>query len=127
MRTTAPAFVLIAMAQPALANSAASVNAEQFYLTARELEAKGMTALFDSRSKPMQQQMKDAGDYARAANASATKSGKPLYCVPEAARKKGLNVERVLAILEKLGTSRRKAMTLDRAWLAALRGEYPCS
>lgn len=119
--------VLLALSAPALAGAAAEVDAEEFYSTARQIEKKGMMAMFDGRTKKMQAQMKDAGLSARAANAAATKAGNPLYCVSEAERKKGLGVDKVLDMLGGLGQPARSRMTLEQAWLAALKRSYPCS
>ena len=115
-----------ALAVPAFAGPSANVNAEEYYKTAVQLQAKGMTALFDKRTKPMMAQMKDAGINARDANAAATKRGKPLYCVPPAAKKKGMNAEQVIRMLGDLGQTRRQQTTLEQAWLIALKKEYPC-
>lgn len=111
---------------PATAGPAAGVNANTFYTTARDLEKKGVLARFDGRYKATFAQMKDAGTQARAANEDATKSGKPLYCVPRAARKKGLNVKDVLNMLGALGTETRRKLDLETAWLRALEKKYPC-
>lgn len=111
---------------PAVAGPAAEVNANTFYTNARALEKKGLLARLDSRYKPTFAQMKDAGTQARAANEAAKKRGKPLYCVPSAARKKGLNVEGVLNMLGALGTETRRKLNLETAWLKALQKKYPC-
>lgn len=117
---------LLVISASAFAGSAADVNAEEFYVTARQLEKKGMLAMFDDRAKAMQAQMKDAGLSARAANAAATKRGSPLYCVSDAQRKKGLGVQQVLDMLGGLGQPARSRLTLEAAWLAALKRSYPC-
>ena len=118
---------LALFAGAAHAGPSAEVNAEEFYVAARALEEKGALALFDSRMKPMRKQMKDAGLSARTANAAATKRGDPLYCVSEAERKKGAGVEKVLGMLEALGRPLRTRLTLEDAWMAALKRTYPCS
>lgn len=117
----------LAIAAPLAAGASASVNAEDFYSTAVELEKKGFRALFDKRAKSMEAQMKDAGASARQANAAASKTGNPLYCVSDAERKKGLNVSQVLAMLGALGQETRSKLTLERAWLLALKRKYPCT
>lgn len=104
----------------------ADVNAQEFYLQAKQVMGKGLTAMFDKRTKPLVAQMKDAGESARAANEAATKAGKPLYCASDAERKKGLNPKQVLAMLERLPESQRRNSTLRQAWRAALAREYPC-
>lgn len=127
MKTSATIAIAAAfLAAPLSAGPSAEVNAEKFYVTALELKGKGALAMFDSRTKPMMAQMKDAGLTARNANAAATKRGAPLYCVPEAARKRGLDNEKALAMLGAVGKSARQELTLDKAWLRALQKEYPC-
>ena len=117
----------LAMAAPSHAGPSADVNAQSFYTTAVELQGKGMRAMFDSRAKTMRKQMEDAGLSARAANAAAGERGSPLFCVPNAARKKGLNVEQVIAMLGSLGQPTRSRLSLREAWLEALKRRYPCS
>ena len=116
----------LALAVPSHAGPSADVNAQSFYSTAVELKSKGMRAMFDGRTKTMQKQMKDAGLSARAANLAATENGSPLFCVPDAARKKGLDAEQVIAILGGLSQSTRSRLSLEAAWLEALKRRYPC-
>lgn len=113
------------LAAPASA-APSDVNAQAFYLDARALETKGMGALFDKRLKPMMAQMKDAGTRARAANLAATNAGKPLYCVPEAAKKKGLGSKEVVATIGRVPDGERRSITLYEAWKRALVRDYPC-
>ena len=115
------AFLLLPIAAQARPSD---VNAQEFYARAKALEAKGMTAMFDKRTKPTMAQMKDAGAYARTANAAATKKGAPLYCVPENA--KGLNPQQVLAMLGRVPEAQRRSSTLSAAWLSTLKRTYPC-
>ncbi len=110
---------------PALAGLA-DVNAQVFYAQARAVMAKGMGAMFDKRTKPLMAQMKDAGKRASAENEAARTRGAPIYCVPDAARKKGMNAEQVLAMLERVPEQDRRKMTLAQAWRRALIREYPC-
>lgn len=105
---------------------AADVNAQEFYRDAKELEAMGLRAMFDRRAKPRIAQMKAAGEEARAANAEATRRGQPLYCVSEAARKKGLDAKQALALLGRVPESERRTSTLAQAWRRALIIAYPC-
>ncbi|MXO75102.1 hypothetical protein GRI40_07725 [Altererythrobacter aerius] len=112
-------------AVPALA-APGDVNAEEFYIDAKALMGKGMGAMFDKRTRPMMAQMKDAAAATKAANDAATARGEPLYCVPAAARKKGMGAEEVVAKLGRLPQSQRKASTLRQAWRAALIREFPC-
>ena len=123
---TALGCALLASGAQLAAGPSEEVNAEQFYTTARQVEKKGALALFDKRAKVMQAQIKDAALSARAANAAATDRGSPLFCVPEAARKKGLNVQQVLDMLGGLGQPLRQSSTLQAAWLEALKKSYPC-
>lgn len=102
------------------------VNAQRFYSDAVALEDKGMAAMFDKRTKPMMAQMQDAGARAKAANQSATERGRPLYCVPETARKKGLGPKTVIAMLGNLPESERRSLSLADAWQRALVRGYPC-
>lgn len=119
------AAILTAFSIPAAA-APADVNADGFYRDAQALMKKGMGAMFDKRTRPMMAQMKDAGTRARAANQTATAAGKPLYCVPEAARKKGLGPQQVVAMLGRLPESERRSLTLADAWKRALARDYPC-
>lgn len=109
-----------------LAAAPSDVNAQRFYTEAVALEGKGMAAMFDKRTKPMLAQLKDAGTRARAANDAATARGAPLYCVPEASRKKGLGPKTVLAMLGNLPESERRSLSLADAWQRALVRTYPC-
>lgn len=127
LRLLAIAAAAGSLAAPAFAAPAPSdVNAQAFYANAQALEAKGMGALFDKRLKPMMAQMKDAGTRARAANLAATNAGKPLYCVPETARKKGLGSKEVVAMIGRVPESERRSITLYEAWKRALVRDYPC-
>lgn len=101
------------------------VNAQAFYADAAALEKKGMTALFDRRTKPLMAQMKDAGERSRAANLAARAAGRAIYCVPEGARRK-MGAQQVIALLGRLPESERRALTLAEAWKRALAREYPC-
>lgn len=101
------------------------INAQAFYADARALEAKGMAAMFDKRMKPMVAQMKDAGERSRTANLAARAAGKPLYCVPEGA-KRGMGAKQVITMLGKLPEAERRSLTLADAWKRALSREYPC-
>lgn len=116
----------LALAVPSHAGPSGDVNAQSFYSTAVELQGKGMRAMFDGRTKTMRKQMEDAGLSARAANAAASERGSPLFCVPDADRKKGLNVEQVIAMLGSLGQPTRSRLSLQAAWLEALKRRYPC-
>ena len=121
-------FAIIAsltLAAPAI-GAPGDINADRFYVTAKELMGKGMGAMFDKRTKPMVADMKAAGERVRAANKAAVARGTPLFCVPEAARKKGLDAQRAVAILGRLPAERRKRLTLSDAWREALAREYPC-
>ena len=120
------AFAALALAGVPAWAGPADVNAQVFYLDAMALQAKGAGALFDRRVRPMMAQMKAAGEASRAANAAATARGKPLYCVPEARRKKGMGAQEALAMLGRVPESRRRAVTLRQAWLEAVVREYPC-
>ena len=125
IRTITALSLGAALLMPAIAQARPSdVNAQEFYARAKALEAKGMTAMFDKRTKPTMAQMKDAGEYARTANAAATKRGAPLYCVP--ANAKGLNAEQVLVMLGKVPEAQRRSSTLSAAWLSTLKRTYPC-
>lgn len=121
-------WILLALAAaPSAAQAAPSdVNAQTFYTHAQALEKKGMGAMFDSRLRPVIAQLKDAGTRARAANASATSAGSPLYCVPEGARKKGMNPKQILAILGRVPEADRRTSSLFEVWQRALASEYPC-
>ena len=121
------AFVMLAASVPLAASARpADVNAQAFYETSLELQAKGMRAMLDTRTRPTLAQMKDAGAYARAANAAASAKGSALYCVPAAERKKGLDAKAALAMLGRVPESQRRASSLGAAWLTALRQTYRC-
>lgn len=102
------------------------VNADAFYRDARALMAKGMGAVFDKRTRPMMASMKAAGLAAKAENDAGAKDGKPVYCVPAAARKKGLGPQDAIEKLGRIPEGQRKVMTLKQAWRAALIRDYPC-
>ena len=127
MRVVTSSFTVIcvALASPALAGPA-DVNADSFYRDARALMAKGVGAMFDKRTKPMMASMKAAGTAAREENRVAIERGKPLYCVPEATRKKGMRPEDVVDKIGRVPVEQRRAMTLGQAWRAALIRDYPC-
>lgn len=112
-------------AMPAVA-APGDANADVFYRDAQALMAKGVGAMFDKRTKPMMADMKAAGLAAKTENQAATARGKPLYCVPEAQRKQGLGVQRVLDMTGRIPAAQRRTMTLKAAWLSALINEYPC-
>lgn len=126
LRISAGLAALALAATPALAGPSAEVNAQDFYTRALELKAKGMGAVFAKGFRSSMAQMQDAGKKASSANNAATKAGKPLYCVSDAERKKGLDADKVIAILGRLGLQTRQKLTLDKAWMAALQREYPC-
>ncbi|KKN61636.1 hypothetical protein LCGC14_0519680 [marine sediment metagenome] len=90
----------------------------------REGEVDGQDYFFLSQDSFAQ--MRDAGARARAVNEAATGRGQPLYCVPEAARKKGLDPRTVLAMLGRLPESERRSLSLADAWQRALTRTYPC-
>lgn len=113
------------LAVPAYA-APSDVNAQEFYVNARALEGKGMGAIFDKRLKPMIAQMKDAGTRARAANAAAAGSGKPIYCVPEGTKKKGMSSQQVIAMLGQVPEPERRSSSLAQVWQRILAREYPC-
>ncbi len=116
-------FPLALIATPALAGT---MNADAFYAVAKELSAKGMRAMFDSRTKPTINAMKAAAASAKSANATAEKRGAPLYCVPAAARKKGLGPDQVVTWLGEVPAAQRKRQTLSQTWLGILVAKYPC-
>lgn len=115
----------MAVAAPALA-APGDVNADTFYTDAKALMAKGMGAMFDKRTKPMIANMKAAGEAARSANEAASAQGKPLYCVPEAARKKGMGADEAVAMLGRMPPAERRSKTLSQAWRTMLIRTYPC-
>lgn len=117
---------LAALACAGAAHAAPSdVNAQAFYADALALQKKGMGAMFDKRLRPMMAQMKDAGERARAANLSAKASGRPLYCVPETA-KKGMTPQQVVTMLGRVPEAERRSSTLYQTWSKAMAREYPC-
>lgn len=123
-------LIILAAAALAWSSSATAapsdVNAQAFYVDAIALQSKGMAAVFDKRTRPMMAQMKDAGARSRAANLAAGAAGRPLYCVPETTRKKGMGARQVITLLGRLPESERRALTLYDAWKRALIREYPC-
>lgn len=115
-----------ALTTAGMAHAAPSdVNAQVFYADAKALEAKGMTAMFDRRLKPMMAQMKDAGERARAGNAAAKAAGQPLYC-PPAGTKKSMGAQQVVAMIGRVPEAERRSATLFEVWKRALAREYPC-
>ena len=104
----------------------ADVNAQAFYVDAVELVDKGMGALFDKRTKPRMAQLKAAGQLAREENEAGKARGKPVYCVSEAERKKGIDAKKAVKILGAVPENDRRKMTLAQAWRAGLIREYPC-
>ena len=126
MRTCLPLLSLALLATPALAGPA-DVNAQEFYIDAKALMAKGVTAMFDKRTKPRVAQMRDAGERAKAANDAATRRGEPIYCASAAERKKGMGAQQAVDMLGRVPEAQRRRSTLAQAWMAALKREYPCS
>ena len=116
----------LALASTAAWAAPADINAQSFYLDARDLEAKGMKAMFDKRARPAMAAMKDAGERVRAENEAATKRGAPIYCVSEAQRKKGMTPKLVIGMLGRVPEAQRKRSTLTQAWRAALVRDFPC-
>ena len=125
MRNALLAASLALLPSAALAGPA-DVNADAFYVDAKELMDKGVTAMFDKRTKPRMAQMKAAAEAAKAENAAAEKRGSPLYCVSAAERKKGMSAQQVVRMLGDMPAAQRKRSTLAQAWRAALIREYPC-
>ena len=117
----------LALASTAAWAAPADINAQSFYLDARDLEAKGMKAMFDKRARPAMAAMKDAGERVRDENEAATKRGAPLYCVSEAQRKKGMSPQMIVEMLGRVPEAQRKRATLVQAWRTALVREYPCT
>ena len=115
------------LAATSAAAAPGDVNADTFYANAVALQKKGMGAVFDGRLKPMIAQMKDAGTRTRAINETAAKSGKPLYCVPETTKKKGMGSDKVVQLLGSLPQPERRSLTLAEAWKRIMVREYPCS
>ena len=104
----------------------ADVNAHTFYSNAVTLQKKGMTAIFDKRTKPMIAQMRDAGMRVGAANKAAIAAGAPpLYCMSPSA-KKSMGAKHVITMLERLPDHERRASTLFTAWRKAMSVEFPC-
>ncbi len=101
-------------------------NADAFYNDAKALLAKGAGAMFDKRLKPTMAQLKVAGEAVRAENAAATNRGRPLYCVPEKARQKGLGPKFVVDQFGTIPQQRRRQLTVTQAWREILVREYPC-
>ena len=114
---------------PTVAAQAApgDVNAQSFYLDAKDLSGKGMRAMFDKRARPAMAAMKDAGQRVRDENEAATKRGAPIYCVTEAQRKKGMTPQMIVDMLGRVPEAQRKRATLVQAWRTALVREYPCT
>ena len=110
---------------PALA-APEDVSAEGFYLAASDLMGKGMRAMFDKRTRPMMAQLKAAATAVKTENAAATAKDAPLYCVPPAARKKGMDAQDVVARIGRLPQAQRRSSTLHQAWRAVLIRDYPC-
>jgi hypothetical protein len=121
----AVAAIMAVSAGPLLA-APGDVNAHSFYVDAQELVGKGMRAMFDRRTKPMLAQLKDAGDSVRAENDAGRARGAPLYCVPDAMRKKGAGPQFVIDRLGAIPKAQRERMTLKQAWRSILMREYPC-
>ena len=112
---------------PAAAQAApGDVNAQSFYLDAKDLSAKGMKAMFDKRTRPAMAAMKDAGERVRDENEAAKSRGAPIYCVSEAQRKKGMTPKLVIGMLGRVPEAQRKRSTLTQAWRAALVRDFPC-
>lgn len=101
------------------------VNAQTFYASAVALEKKGMGAMFDKRLRPMMAQMQDAGKRVKAENDAAKGAGRPIYCVPDAA-KKGRSPQEVLAMMGRVPEAERRGMSLYDLWKRTLVREYPC-
>ena len=102
------------------------VNAESFYVAASDLMGKGMRAMFDARTRPTMAQLQAAASAVKAENTAATAKSAPLYCVPPAARKKGMGAEDIVARIGRLPQAQRRSSTLRQAWRAVLIRDYPC-
>ncbi len=119
------AVIGLVCSTPAVA-APSDVNAHSFYSNAVELQKKGMTAIFDKRTKPMIAQMKDAGMRVGAANKAAIAGGAPpLYCMSPSA-KKSMGAKHVITMLGRLPDHERRASTLHEAWKKAMLLEFPC-
>ena len=123
-------LMLFAAAAALTATSAVAapddVNADSFYLAANDLMGKGMRAMFDKRTRPMMAQLKAAATSVRAENMAATAKGTPFYCVPPAARTKGMGAQDIVARIWRLPVAQRQSSTLRQAWRAVLIRDYPC-
>ena len=124
-------LLLLAAAAAAMCSTPAlaapeDVNADSFYLAASDLMGKGMLAMFDKRTSPMMAQLKAAATAVKTDNAAATAKGAPLYCVPPAARKKGMDAQDVVSRIGRLPQAQRRSSTLRQAWRAVLIRDYPC-
>lgn len=119
--------LITAVLWSATASAAPSdVNAHTFYSDALALQKKGVTAVFDKRTRPMVTQMKDAGMRVGAANKAAIAAGAPpLYCM-SASAKKSMRAKDVIAMLGRVPDSERRSSSLFEAWRKAMLREFPC-
>ena len=120
-----PVFVFATLSVAA-SGAPGEISAHSFYAVAKELADKGMGAMFDKRTKPMIAHMKAAGKTVKTENEAATKRGRPIYCVPDSARKKGAGPKFVLEGLEAIPERRRRQLTVTQAWREILVRKYPC-
>lgn len=126
MRYALAAALSLAVLSSSAMAAPGDMNADRFYLIAKDLMGKGMGAMFDKRTKPVMAEMKGAAEAVRAENKKAEARGAPIYCVPAAARKKGMNPQMVVDKLGAIPAERRRKMTLTQAWREALVRDYPC-
>lgn len=125
MRFSVIAMVAALAAVPAAA-APQDVNAETFYVAARELMGKGVAAMFDKRVKPMAAQLGAAAKAVKVQNDAATAKGAPLYCVPASQKGKGMGAQDAIARIGRVPQAQRRSSTLEQAWRAVMVRDYPC-
>jgi hypothetical protein len=122
MRRVLAAFLLLALATPALANDG---SAEQFLVRAERLLAKGPLALFDRDYKRLSREGEAAGISIRLEREKAEREGRPiLYCSPKPRAELG-NMEFIRG-LRAIPQAQRRNMPLRAAMLLVLQRKYPC-
>lgn len=113
------------IAAPALA-APGDVNAQRFYVEAKDVMSAGMAAMLDPRAITMAGQLKDASARVKAENATAAAKGKPLFCVPDSVRGMKASPQMILDKLGSLPERQRRTLSLVKAWRTVMIRDYPC-
>jgi hypothetical protein len=115
--------VAVLWPQPAFAQS---MNAEDFYRSATNLQKKGATAIFSlGKIRTLTAEGKAAGEKAREARLAALAAGKaPRYCPPDGPASMGSS--EFMTRLSAIPASERARIDMTEAMTRILETKFPC-